>query len=224
MAAPVFSDFTERLFARLPDTVRNSDEEQSVPDGGYPLKRWIAGIGDVCGSIEDTYNRMMWKLEGEGGAPGDDSDLANPATADSAWLPWISMIRGLTNKRAMDESKRRELLASDTNYKRGTKQSIINAVTPSLTGDRFCEVYDHTSDFAQIGAATVWDLLIVTKAVQTPGGVDPVQLVIDADCKPAGVTVRSAFVTSNWDAIEAVTTTWNIWDGYDWTGIETIGV
>ena len=81
---PTYTDTAERLYALLPGHRRARDLEQTSPD--VPLKRYFAAIGDQADDIAVLVDRFAHtELDGTAG-----SDLADPAEADAAWLPWLA--------------------------------------------------------------------------------------------------------------------------------------
>ena len=53
MSEPKYSPFTERMYSRLPDVMREADSLN-----GYALKRYLSAIGDV----EDQVERLIARL------------------------------------------------------------------------------------------------------------------------------------------------------------------
>lgn len=73
-------------------------------------------------------------------------------------------------------------------------------------------------DLAQFGlrrgAVTTW----------VPRTVDPIQSVINAGAKPAGIKLWKRTAEASWDAVEAAYTTWDARDAKTWTQIEETGL
>lgn len=94
MSVPVVSEFTRRWFAGLPELYRAADEAQDYQgdDNGQPLLRYMSLIGDQAGEIETLVDRIALHESTDGVWW---SDLANPDTADDAWLTWIAQLAGI---------------------------------------------------------------------------------------------------------------------------------
>lgn len=92
MARPAVSAFTARWWEALPAVYRDADEDQADGVNGWPLERFLSLLGDQAGEIETLYDRIALHDDGTGDWV---SDLANPATADAAWLAWLAQIAGL---------------------------------------------------------------------------------------------------------------------------------
>lgn len=100
MTEPTFSTAMERLYSSLPSMYRDADRPQS-----YVLKRWLAGLGDQQGEVEDLLARIdynpldqpvrtttgedfvlpsnTWRATGDWTLTGDDrTATVGPATLD----------------------------------------------------------------------------------------------------------------------------------------------
>lgn len=95
MARPDVSAFTARWYGRLPAYVRRDDAALD-----YPLLRSLSLLGDQAGEVEATFDAIDRREPDEGGPVDDTSDLGDPATAPSSWLPWLAMLAGLDVDRA----------------------------------------------------------------------------------------------------------------------------
>jgi hypothetical protein len=107
----------------------------------------------------------------------------------------------------------------------GSKGAIANAAKARLTGTRAANVYDHSTDIGTPGTSSWYNVLIVTIGSETPGGVDPIEDVIRANAKPAGVQLYHRTFESVWDDITAGLTTWDDWEAAgSWRTIEETGI
>jgi hypothetical protein len=87
---PVYTDTTEQLYALVPAHHRRADAEQEG-ELDQPLKRCFSAIGDRFHELVLLMNRLAYF--GADGLPA--SDLADPALADAAWLPWLAQWVGV---------------------------------------------------------------------------------------------------------------------------------
>lgn len=214
-----YTDLTEDLYAELPEAYREADAAE-----GEVLKKWLSSVTDQVGAVADLLDRIDWIRANDGGDPTDTSHLADPAAADDAWLPWLAQVVGVRLAPGLTAADQRTVLATpETGYKPGSKDAIAAPVKVLLTGEKFVRVYHHSNSAGGIGAGTAWDMLIVTKTEETPGGVDPVAEVIRAGSKPAGVKLWHRTYTSSWTTVETNFSTWNAWEGKTWADIESSG-
>jgi hypothetical protein len=151
------------------------------------------------------------------------SDLVDPALADPAWLPWLSQLVGVALSPGMSTAERRAAIASAASgWRAGTKASIAAVVAAQLTGTKQVSIYDHSVNSP--GDGTMWDVLIVTRASETPDP-DAIPAIVErAGVKPAGVTLHIVTYSTSWDVLEAERPTWADWDGSSWTQIEETGL
>lgn len=156
---------------------------------------------------------------------GKASDLVNPRTANTGWLPWIAQFTGqdLASYKTMEEF-RTVMSDVDNAYNAGTAGSIASAVQSVLSGTKTVRVFPLTTDVTQIGKATQWDVLVVTRTSESPSE-SVMQAAVDRrKVKPAGVVLHYASHQSSWDAIEIANPDWNTWDTKTWTQIEESGL
>lgn len=217
MAEPTFDATTEDVWSRrVPGIYR-------VEDGpnGYALKRWISGIFGQLNTTEELKDRLDFTPLDEGGAPGESSDLTNPATADAVWLPWLAQFVGVRPENYATTSELRTAIASGASgFRPGTVDAIKELARSVLTGTQYVEVYDHS--ITTPGDGGEWDVLIVTVTSETTS--DPATAVIAAGGKPAGVLLHHVSFNSTWDALEAGFANWNAIDAVDWQTIEEVGL
>jgi hypothetical protein len=152
------------------------------------------------------------------------SDLVDPYAADKAWLPWLAMMLGATLDQSLPEAAQRNNLRDSTSGLRaGTKQALITATQPYLSGTKSVMVFDHSTDAGNgVGIGTEWDVLIVTRADETPTGIDVPALL--APAKPAGVKLWHRVYTASWSTIMTKYPTWADWAGQTWASIESAGL
>lgn len=223
MTEPVFDYTTERFYERLPEFYRRADA-----DNAWVLKTWLSGLMSEYNDFDVLIDRFKYITQDSGGAPNDTSDLVDPMTADFPWLPWLAQHVGVVMNPNLSEADQRAAIQqrlTNLNTQPGSKGSVANAARVNLTGTRSVNVYDHSTDVGTPGSSGPWDVLIVTIGSETPGGVDPIQDVLDANAKPAGVLLYHRTFESIWDDIEAGLVTWDDWEAAgSWREIEETGL
>jgi post-segregation antitoxin (ccd killing protein) len=202
-AQPGVSATTLRLYNRLPEFYRQADARQ--PD--WPLLRFLSLVVDQLGELEVLYDRIDFVSVNDGGAPGDTSDLVNPATADTNWLRWLAQLVGVDLSGLSAVADQRAAIASaSSGWQAGTKGAIAAAAQSILTGGRYTKVADHN-------AGDQWRVLVTTRTSETPGGTAAVLAAIAAKkVTPAGVQIDAAILEASWDTLEARYPTWAAWD------------
>lgn len=248
MPEPTMSVTTERLYARLPEAYRRLDA-----DNGWTFKQWLDGIGNELNTIDtfrarfthiqpnamddwmvaatplNTYERDPALEDPDiGFAPiYDTSDLIDGRTADAAWLPWIGQLVGsdLTTSYT-DVERRNNVVYAFLGYRAGSRSSLRNSVLEELTGTKYLQVLDHSKvvGVSSIEPGTEWEVVLVTKPSETPGGADIVGTIERKGAKPAGVKLYHYAHVISWDALEATFPTWNALDAVtSWDVIEASG-
>lgn len=237
-----FDVTTEHVYAMLPEVIHLTDEQQSIPSSGKPLKRWMRGICGVMDDVEVLIARINYLTKDErvtqqltedwvtysrrtdpfGSSPiGETSDLVDPVSADNLWLDWLGQLVGASLLPLRNEQERRDAVAfASAGYKAGSKQAIADAARSELTGTRHVEVYDHSINVPGDGGQ--WDVLLITKVTETPGFAALVETIIRKGVKPAGVVLHHRSFESTWDAVEA---TWDVVEARgSWRANEEVGL
>jgi hypothetical protein len=225
MAEPIFTDATERAYAALPAVHREEDRLQPDPVAGYPLKRWLSGLGDQVGEVDELIARIDFETPDAMEYPEQAvSELADPDLADAAWLPWLAQLLGVRRGTLTDAGLRDAIRGAVSGFRAGTKGAIAAAASTVLTGTRAVAVYDHSISDPGDGGGE-WDVLIVTRASETPGGAASVlNAVAAANAKPAGVILRHAGTDVQWSVLIANRPTWAAWNGKTRTQIVETGM
>lgn len=152
---------------------------------------------------------------------GATSDLVDPRTANSEWLPWIAQFLGqdLLGYPSLDDF-RTAAVQNTGLHAVGSIDSIIQALTPVLTGARSVRVFPATKTADAVGKATQWDILVMTRTSESPADSVMLDAIVRRGVKPAGVQIHFASHQSSWDAVELANPTWNVWDKKNWAQIE----
>lgn len=170
------------LWVDLPEFFRIADVSQ---DPAYPLLTYTRGIMQGLCSVMQLFDRIDYRSELEMGAPGDTSDLVNPDTADSNWLPWLAQLVGIDNIKTFPkvEDQRTAIKTASAGWQAGSTPGIISAVTSLLNGTKSVTVTrDYLNDPHQI--------LVFTRESETPSGYATIQQAIEnANVRPAGIKI-----------------------------------
>lgn len=208
--------FTQRLYDGLPTLYRDVDQNGD-------LLAFLRLLGDQADEIETLLERINYDSPDDGGAPGDTSDLADPATADAAWLPWLTQLVGVRAPASGSEQGLRDAIAyATTGWRAGTRDAIAGAAKSALTGSRYVHVYDHSISVPGDGGA--FDILLVTRVSETPDVPAVLQAVVDGHAKPAGVVLHHRAYTSTWATEQSTYPTWADRNGLPWYALEEAGL
>ncbi|MDP9167762.1 MAG: hypothetical protein M3O32_17140, partial [Actinomycetota bacterium] len=171
----------------------------------WPLLRFLSLIGDQGGEVQTLLDRIGYVPVDDGGAPGDTSDLANPATADLAWLPWLGQLVGVhLSPGVVGQAARDAIAHAASGFQVGTKGAIAAAAASVLTGTRYVRVYDHS--VAAISDGTQWDVMVVTRTSETSSGPDVLAAIVAQRAKPAGVVLHAVPYSATYTQTRAGTT------------------
>lgn len=237
---PYMSTLADRLYQRLPEIYRTMD----ALDGGWPFKRYIAGMLAVAGQIDDTIEAIEgerpigpaspepWALAADdlenwrAARQSRPSALADPEQADAAWLPWLAQLVGAVLDPAASEAEQRDTIRYATSgWRGGTRSAIADAARSALTGTKQVSVLVHTKVVGgDIAAGTAWDITIVTKTSETPDVNAVLGAVLRKGVKPAGSVLWHKAFAASWDAVTAAYNTWDSREGKSWTTIEETGL
>ena len=209
------ADMTERLYDRLPEVFRVEDEQAA--DSGV-LKWFLSGTGDQLTEVSDLLERF------DTNGPDELSELVDPAKADDAWLDYIGQLLGVGRLTSMTPVQKRAVLADPSiGYKAGTVQSICAAASTVVGGSGYVGLYNHTTDVSAIGAASQWDVLLVTRSGEALS--DPAQRVIELGAKPAGIRLYHRVWQVTWTDIHTNYPTWAQINALpNWGALERTGI
>lgn len=217
MSEPMFSDATELFYDKLPGIYRHEDALN-----GWTLKCWISGIMDSFQDVDDLIERIKYTPLDDGMEEADlSSDLVDPDTADSAWLPWLAQLVGVQFTYAtVDADKRMRIAGAISGTQAGTMASIIQAAQSVLTGTKTVYVYPKSNSVGGVGAGTQWEVLIKTLAAETVS--DVLVAINQAGVKPAGIKLYYTALSATWAGVESTYPTWADWDAHTWADIEQV--
>jgi hypothetical protein len=220
MVEPVYSDTTEMIWDRLPDFYKDADANQD-----YIFKKYVSSFTERWADIDSYRERFDFTQPGEPSPGNTTSDLTDPTTANTAWLEWLAQLVGVSIDPSMTETEKRDAIQfAVSGFRVGTKKAIADAARSVLTGTKHVEVYDHSTD-SDIGGATMWDVLIVTREEETPDVSLVLATVMRKKAKPAGVTLWHRAYSATWSQIESAYPTWaTIEAAGDWQTIEETGL
>lgn len=199
---------TERLYARLPELYRAEDLDQDLA-----LKRYASVVVDQASLLERVVDRLP-------------TDLSDPVRADNAWLDWLAQLVGVSLARNLTEGQRRDAVRySSSGWRAGTRDAVADAARSELTGTKFVEIKDHTTDVSNPGVATQWDVRVQTRATETPNPSAVLAAIVSKNAKPAGIKLYHRTYDASWTTLEAQLTTWTAieargtWDNVQETGL-----
>lgn len=247
MAEPTYSITTERIYHRLPEFYRTLDAQHD-----FHLKKYISAIADELYDIEqlvarlenippakladyyatlDAYTTYVRPDGVEdpvlGFAPiGETSDLFDGRTADADWLPYIGQVIGADILSLNTEEDRRDaVIRNYLGFRAGSREALENAAKQVLTGEKYIRVYPHRDGAGDdIGhEGTEWDILLITKGSETPGGTAVVDEILRKGAKPAGVVLHHMTYSITWLNFETMYPSWSAVEsnGVTWANIET---
>jgi hypothetical protein len=208
---PDVSDFTDRLYAALPEFMRDSDEAEAS-GGGFPLLRYLSLLGDQAGQVETIADRA------------EAGELVDPVKADDSWLPWLGQLVGVRLDPASAAAVWRDAITDGASgWQSGTRAAIANSARRVLSGSQYIDVRSHAGKPSTGGDP--WTILLVVREDEAPLPLSRVaQAVIDAGAKPAGFNLVVSSYTPTWDAVDGIGATWDAHDVHDtWWEVDATG-
>jgi len=116
--------WTQRWWESLPQAYQNVDAQQNLEFGGYPLLRWMDGIGQLGGRMRQISDDLY------------DGIYTDPRTAPDHALPWLAMMLGMSDdQRNQPSALLRERLVALTTVGRsavGSRTMIAESAKPFL--------------------------------------------------------------------------------------------
>lgn len=217
MTRPAPTATTERVYSGLAELYQAADADQAAGDNGYPLLRFLSLLADQVDDVNVLADRADYYSPDDGGAPGDTSDLTDPATADSAWLPWLAQLVGAPLPAGMTDAEKRGAIAGVVaGYLKGTKQGIEAAAQAALTGTRYVRVIP-------LYLGDQYRVEVRTRTSETPSTADVLAAIIAAGAKPAGIELVPTAYEATWAQIDTAYPTWAGRSGLTWLQLEETG-
>jgi hypothetical protein len=244
---PEYSVSTERMYRRLPEVYRHLDRQNA-----YQFKKYISAIADQLSDIDTLVARLeyvspdkmaMRRLTGTkyntyvrpagiedpafGWSPIEEtSDLFDGRTADEAWLPYIGQIIGANLTGMSTVAERRDAVINNyLGFRAGSVEALANATLSALTGTKYVRIYPHRDGLAgsTTHEGTMWDILIITKASETPGGASSIiDAITSKGAKPAGVVLHCITYSLIWSSLQTTFDTWTkIENTLTWENLES---
>lgn len=239
---PFMSLLADRLYHRLPEVYRTMDAVNS----DWPFKRYLAGVVDLAGQIDQTVvdingDRPVgpaapepWSLSTEdldewrSSRALRPSALGDPVQAQASWLPWMAQMVGAQLDPAATEQEHRDTIRYATSgWRGGTRSAIADAAKSVLTGSKYARVIPHfrSAVGGGIEPGTVWDIVIVTITAETPDPSEVLGAVLRKGVKPAGAVLYHSSYQATWDQIEAIFPQWRDWEtAGSWDTIQQAGL
>jgi hypothetical protein len=78
------------------------------------------------------------------------SNLLNPTTCPTAYLPYLSLYNGTNVAPGTDDADARSIIKAESGFSRGTPASIVAAAQRNLSGTQSCILLERTPDPYQI--------------------------------------------------------------------------
>lgn len=187
--------WTRTWWDALPHAYKEADEAMNPELGGYPLLRWMNGVGQLAGEMRQLSDDL-WA-----------GKFTNPATAPNSALRWLAMMLGLSSQhRQQPDDVLRERLLTLTNVGRssaGTRAMIAESAKAFLIPGAQARV-EPSSTRPHV-------LIMYVRAYEVPDDNLPglAAKVNAAGFVPAGHIVECKPVISTWDSWEdAAGETW----------------
>jgi len=231
-ARPAVNVVATRIFDRLPEAYQVFDA-----NAGYPFLLYIDALSSRLGDIDTVIERIRgqrpvgpatpepWSLHPDYlDAYRDNrvyrtSDLGDPLTADAAWLPWlVQFVGGELDPAASVAEQRDTIRYATSGWMAGTRQTIEYAARSVLSGTQYARVIVH--QLASGAPGGPWDVVILTRATETPSPQAVLDAIARKGVKPAGVVLHHRQIEASWNVLEALRPTWSQWET-DTSGIVT---
>lgn len=146
--------FTKEWHEGLPAAYRAADAVTDQGIGGYPMRRWMNGIGEIAGQVRDIADAAF------------EGSLTDPARVPDQAVRWLAQMLGIPNEqRNLSPADLRVYLTTMTSNGRpavGTRQSIAEVAQLYLKGTRQVSVVPHKTKPHVI--------VILVKADEVQGG------------------------------------------------------
>jgi hypothetical protein len=156
----MFDATTESWYASLPEHFRAID-----PKTEWALKKYLSGAGRTLNDLRVAINEIAYDPSAD--PPDNVSTLIDSTTMPSAWIPWLAQIIGIRNIQRLPITRQRAVLQALPASSRGAFGSWAEAVQQFLAGNKYVRIHNFSEDSGDIGGATMWDVLVITKFSET---------------------------------------------------------
>lgn len=194
---------TDLWYARIPETYRVADAQDTTTAAGYPL--W--GFLDALASTLDEPLRLADRI-GAG-------DLTNPGVAPDEWIPWLAQAAGST---AVGITAQRQQLSNMGASPPGSRRYLEVVAQQFLTGTRF----------AQVTPAEPWGIQIRVRSDELSLVGNTLQGLADAMYAsgevPAGFLLQVVSDQQTWGQIQLAVQDWADGEGKTWARMQSIGL
>lgn len=193
MPAPDVDTFTRRLYDRLPEEYRDADEALGDNGGGYPLLRYLSGMGGRAGELEAILDT----------AP----TLVDPELAAPAWLPWLAQLVGVIPTPGVAVAEQRVAIAGALGLSpAGSRETLAAVARRVLTPGTYVAIIPNLD-------GNPWRIGVVVADTGPDPDLDAILAAItDARAKPTGYELIASIYSASWDTLEAHYPTSDAWD------------
>lgn len=167
MAQPLLGELAQDAY----DQIKIAQPEDELL--GWPLANYIGALSDILFQPIDDLAK-----DGENGEPGWSIVLDLDRIPDEG-LPYIAQFIGVEFPSALTPAQMRERIETTDGWNRGTKDSIVGALQPYLTGSQTVIFRERRT--------SAYTLEVVTYASETPDSAAALAAMMAQ--KPAGIVL-----------------------------------
>lgn len=202
MPAPTLHPAAEQAYRLLPDYMRAAD-----PGTDWTLARFT---GAAAVGLEKPHE-FLTLVDPDTSVTGT-CELVNAAAVPRAYLAWLGWLVGVDTSTIPDADVRDAVGNAATSQRRGSLESIRDAVQRTLTGSKSCRVYSNLS------GVDPYLIEVITLTSDTPSPAASLAAALTE--KPAGVNLTLATAAgpvwadavatyATWNALVAAKATWD---------------
>lgn len=169
MPAPTVGSYAQRLHDQLSVYVPTDE------DLGWPYLTWLGALGVMAQPLDDVVRQAG---DGRDGLQAFMDPDSTPAWA----LPWLAMVAGVQLSIELDATQQREAIKQTPAQDRGKKKAIVGAARRYTTDPQNAAVF-----IEERYRGDPYQVLIATRAAQTPDLAAVERAITDDDTAPAGV-------------------------------------
>lgn len=134
MTAPVVAVDTAALYNHPGGEALTAQD----PGNGYPLLRWLDGIGRQLQVVDDLCRDTS-------GFPGW-SVVLDPVRCPTAYLPWQGQFVGVTVDPTLTDAQQRAQIIGEGGFARGTPSALVATAQRFLTGAKTVNLIERDGD------------------------------------------------------------------------------